>query len=60
MRIEYIAIRHDPDRDLHIAAPGRRQETETPLTDFVMSWANGFRIVAAFAAFCLIVEMIGG
>jgi len=58
MRIDYIPVVHDPARD--VVQVEVRQDNGTPWTDFVMSWSNGFRAVAALAAVSLVVMMIGG
>lgn len=58
MRIDYIPVVHDPARDA--VQVTKKQDIGTPWTDFVMSWSNGFRAVAALAAVSLVVMMIGG
>ena len=58
MRIDYIPVVHDPARDA--VQVTKKQDIGTPWTDFVMSWSNGFRAVAALAAVSLVVIMMGG
>lgn len=58
--LECIPVLHDPARDVHVPSVQEEDEDSTPLMDFVMSWANGFRLVAAMAAVALVIVTAGG
>lgn len=59
-RLECEPVCHNPARDVHVSSLPDEAEEGTPLMDFVMSWANGFRLVAAMAAISLVIVMAGG
>ena len=59
-RLECEPIRSNPARNVHVSSLPDEDEEGTPLMDFVMSWANGFRLVAAMAAVSLVIVMAGG
>ena len=59
-RLECEPIRSNPARNVHVSSVQVEAEEGTPLMDFVMSWANGFRLVAAMAALSLVIVMAGG
>ena len=58
-KVEYQPVLHDPRRDVYVPDMPREAEEGTPLMDFVMSWANGFRLVAAMAAVALVIVTAG-
>lgn len=58
--LECEPIVHDPRRDVHVSDMPGEAEEGTPLMDFVMSWAGGFRLVAAMAAVALVIVTAGG
>ena len=59
-RLECEPIRSNPARNVHVSSLPDEAEEGTPLMDFVMSWAGGFRLVAAMAALSLVIVMAGG
>ena len=59
-RLECEPIRSNPARNVHVSSLPDEDEEGTPLMDFVMSWATGFRLVAAMAAVSLVIVMAGG
>ena len=59
-RLECEPIRSNPARNVHVSSLPDEAEEGTPLMDFVMSWANGFRLVTALAALSLVIVMAGG
>lgn len=59
-RLECEPIRSNPARNVHVSSLPDEAEEGTPLMDFVMSWANGFRIVTALAAVALVIVTAGG
>ena len=58
-RLECEPVCHNPARDVHVSSLPDEAEEGTPLMDFVMSWANGFRLVAAMAAVALVIITAG-
>ena len=58
-RLECEPIRSNPARNVHVSSLPDEAEEGTPLMDFVMSWANGFRLVAAMAAIALVIVTAG-
>ena len=58
-RLECEPVCHNPARDVHVSSLPDEAEEGTPLMDFVMSWANGFRLVAAMAAIALVIVTAG-
>ena len=59
-RLECEPIRSNPARNVYVSSLPDEDEEGTPLMDFVMSWAGGFRLVAAMAALSLVIVMAGG
>lgn len=59
-RLECEPIRSNPARNVHVSSLPDEDEEGTPLMDFVMSWATGFRLVAAMAAVSLVIVTAGG
>ena len=59
-RLECEPVCHNPARNVHVSSLPDEAEEGTPLMDFVMSWANGFRLVAAMAAIALVIMTAGG
>lgn len=59
-RLECEPIRSNPARNVHVSSLPDEDEESTPLMDFVMSWATGFRLVAAMAAVALVIVTAGG
>lgn len=57
--LECQPVMHDPSRDVSVPDMPVEAEEVTPLMDFVMSWANGFRLVAAMAAIALVIVTAG-
>lgn len=58
-RLECEPIRSNPARNVHVSSLPDEDEEGTPLMDFVMSWAGGFRLVAAMAAIALVIVTAG-
>lgn len=58
-RLECEPVCHNPARDVHVSSLPDEDEEGTPLMDFVMSWATGFRLVAAMAAIALVIVTAG-
>ena len=59
-RLECEPIRSNPARNVHVSSLPDEAEEGTPLMDFVMSWATGFRLVTALAAVALVIMTAGG
>ena len=57
--LECQPVVHDPARDVYVPDMPDEAEEGTPLMDFVMSWATGFRLVAAMAAIALVIVTAG-
>ena len=58
--LECEPIVHDPRRDVYVPDMPSETEEGTPLMDFVMSWAGGFRLVAGMASVALGIVTAGG
>lgn len=58
--LECQPVVHNPARDVSVPDMPVEAEEGTPLMDFVMSWAGGFRLVAAMAAVALVIVTAGG
>ena len=58
--LECQPVVHDPARDVSVSDMPDEAEEGTPLMDFVMSWATGFRLVTALAAVALVIVTVGG
>ena len=58
--LECQPVVHDPARDVYVPDMPDEAEEGTPLMDFVMSWATGFRLVTALAAVALVIVTVGG
>ena len=59
-RLECEPIRSNPARDVHVSSVPCKDETGTPLMDFVMGWHGMFEAVAALAAVALVIVTAGG
>ena len=57
--LDYIPLQTDPFRNMPTPAAHEQDIEDTPLTDFVMSWAGWFRAVAALAAVALVIITAG-
>ena len=57
--LECQPIMHDPARDVSVPDMPCKDETGTPLMDFVMSWNGMFEAVAALAAVALVIVTAG-